>query len=233
MRILAISDIHNNVVCVGKLRAQEKNNFDVIAIAGDIGDHRAEEIFAILKTFGCPIVYIYGNWDGRLSRNKSFGKHCYFVDLEIVRIGSLYFTGFSFRGKGRRYPFRNADGMSDAGYARACATVLARRIAEIGVDPRNLVVMSHDKATRLSTWCPDLLLHLYGHRHTFDVRQKAETTYVNVSALDRMLAVIPKDGQASQYGTQANAGNYVVIKVSQQRKVTVECRLLRRELANW
>jgi predicted phosphodiesterase len=33
MRILALSDMHNNVACARKLRAQENNDFDVIAIA--------------------------------------------------------------------------------------------------------------------------------------------------------------------------------------------------------
>jgi predicted phosphodiesterase len=50
MRILAISDIHNNVACIRKLRSQESNQFDVVAIAGDIGGHRAAEIFAVLRT---------------------------------------------------------------------------------------------------------------------------------------------------------------------------------------
>src|SRR4029077_607275 len=41
MRILAFSDIHNNVACVRKLRAQETNSYDVITIPGDIGTYRA------------------------------------------------------------------------------------------------------------------------------------------------------------------------------------------------
>jgi len=43
MKILAISDIHNNVACVRKLRAQEANEYDVIAIAGDIGARAAAD----------------------------------------------------------------------------------------------------------------------------------------------------------------------------------------------
>ena len=37
MRLLAFSDIHNNLVAVRKLRALEKNTFDAIVVAGDIG----------------------------------------------------------------------------------------------------------------------------------------------------------------------------------------------------
>src|SRR5262249_42534979 len=63
MKILGISDIHNNLACVRKLRAQETNEYDVIAVAGDIGTRAAGEIFATLASFECPIVYVHGNWD--------------------------------------------------------------------------------------------------------------------------------------------------------------------------
>src|SRR5829696_5207817 len=79
MRILAISDLHNNVACIQKLPAQEDNNFNVIALAGDIGSHRADEIFNVLKTFKCPVVYVYGNWDHRLTRSLSFGRKCHLI----------------------------------------------------------------------------------------------------------------------------------------------------------
>ena len=74
MRLLAISDIHNNVACVRKLRGQESNDFDAIVLAGDIGGDRATEIFKVLKTFRCPILYVHGNWDHRLKPSVSFGE---------------------------------------------------------------------------------------------------------------------------------------------------------------
>jgi hypothetical protein len=95
MRILAISDIHNNVACIRKLRSQESNQFDVVAIAGDIGGHRAAEIFAVLRTFKCPLVYVYGNWDSQLTYRKRFGKGCHLAHLNVVKIGAFSFTGFS------------------------------------------------------------------------------------------------------------------------------------------
>src|SRR5437588_3156761 len=85
MKILAISDIHNNVACVRKLRSQEANEFDVIAIAGDIGDYRAKEIFDVLKTFRCPIVYVHGNWDSKLGYNDNFGPDCHLLHLNVVK----------------------------------------------------------------------------------------------------------------------------------------------------
>jgi predicted phosphodiesterase len=89
VRILAISDIHNNVACIRKLRAQEENKFDVVAIAGDIGGDRAVEIFKVLKTFMCPIVYVYGNWDRKLQHGLSFGDDCHLIHLNVVTIGGV------------------------------------------------------------------------------------------------------------------------------------------------
>src|SRR5437764_1156432 len=101
MKLLAISDVHNNVACVRKLRSQEGNDFDVIAIAGDVGSYRATEIFDVLKTFKCPIVYVYGNWDRKLTHKTTFGKDCQLIHLNVVKIGSLFFSGFSDFPRGR------------------------------------------------------------------------------------------------------------------------------------
>jgi predicted phosphodiesterase len=54
MRVLALSDIHNNVSCVRKLREQESNRLDALVIAGDIGRQRAAEVL-------CPVVFVNGN----------------------------------------------------------------------------------------------------------------------------------------------------------------------------
>jgi hypothetical protein len=48
--------MHNNGACVHKLRAQESNDYGVIATAGDIGNRRAVEVLKTLRTFECPIV---------------------------------------------------------------------------------------------------------------------------------------------------------------------------------
>jgi Icc-related predicted phosphoesterase len=95
MKLLAFSDIHHNLVAVRKLRASEKNSFDAIVVAGDIGSESATEFFAILATFKCPVLYVYGNWDHKLGYSASFGRHCHLVHSNIRMIGDLYFTGFS------------------------------------------------------------------------------------------------------------------------------------------
>src|ERR1700709_530909 len=79
MRLLAFSDIHHNLVAVRKLRAMEKNSFDAVVVAGDIGGESADRFFEILETFKCPVVYVYGNWDSKLSYKRNFGRRCQFT----------------------------------------------------------------------------------------------------------------------------------------------------------
>jgi hypothetical protein len=95
MRLLAFSDIHHNLVAVRKLRALEKNSFDAIIVAGDIGSKSAVDFFKILATFKCPVMYVYGNWDHELGYKKSFGAHCHLIHANVITIGNISFTGFS------------------------------------------------------------------------------------------------------------------------------------------
>jgi predicted phosphodiesterase len=225
VRILAISDIHNNVACVRKLRAQESNEFDVIAVPGDIGTHRAVEIFGVLTTFRCPIVYIHGNWD-RMPDGMGFGSEAHLVHLRVVRVGRLSFTGYSFDR-----PEEGGPAGSRSEYTRRCRARVIQAIREAGVTPSRCVLMAHDRAARLDQELPGLLLHLYGHVHRFDVSQRAGTTYVNVSALDRLLPVRQKP--RSRQLSYVNAGNYAAIEVRDDGAVTVECRLLARNYGDW
>jgi hypothetical protein len=95
MRLLAFSDIHHNLAAVQRLRVQEKNSFDAIVVAGDIGSESAPDIFKILMTFECPILYVYGNWDHKLGYKKSFGVNCHLIHWNVITIGNISFTGFS------------------------------------------------------------------------------------------------------------------------------------------
>lgn len=227
MKLLALSDLHNNVACVRKLRSQESNDFDLIAIAGDIGSDRADEIFSVLKTFECPIVYIYGNWDSRLPRHKSYGKDCHFVDLKVFEFDGLCFAGFSFSAKGN-----SRRSTSYAARARECAQELQQQLLKMQIDPRRLVLLTHAQATRIPIWCPGLLLNIYGHVHTFGVVRRGNTTYANVSALDRVLPVTRKENPRSEV-YNVNAGNYAVIEVAPGGIKSIECRLLKRDYVDW
>jgi Icc-related predicted phosphoesterase len=95
MRLLAFSDIHHNLVAVRKLRALEDNAFDALIVAGDIGNESAVEFFDIVRSFECPVLYVYGNWDHKLGYEASFGRNCHLVHSDVTAIGDFYFTGFS------------------------------------------------------------------------------------------------------------------------------------------
>jgi Calcineurin-like phosphoesterase superfamily domain len=95
IRILALSDIHNNVDCVRLLRGQESNDYDVVLVAGDMGSESAREILQICSTFRCPVLYIYGNWDNELDYNASFFDNCTHLHRKIVSIDGHSFAGFS------------------------------------------------------------------------------------------------------------------------------------------
>jgi hypothetical protein len=95
MRLLAFSDIHHNLVAVRKLRACEKNDFDAVIVAGDIGNESAAEFFSILETFECPVMYVYGNWDNKLDYESCFGPRCHLIHSNVITVGELSFTGFS------------------------------------------------------------------------------------------------------------------------------------------
>ena len=95
MRLLAFSDIHHNLEAVRGLRVLEKNSFDAVIVAGDIGSESAADIFKILMTFECPVLYVYGNWDHKLGYKKSFGANCHLIHWNAITVENISFTGFS------------------------------------------------------------------------------------------------------------------------------------------
>jgi predicted phosphodiesterase len=226
MKILAISDIHNNLACVRKLRAQEANAYDVIAVAGNIGTRAAGEIFATLASFECPIVYVHGNWD-RMPDDAKFGAGAHLVHLEAAKVGSLTFAGYSFHAPLPRWGQLSGT----AEYGRRCRALLRAALRKSSTDLQRCVLLAHDRARHLDREFPNLLLHIYGHVHTFEVLRRGTTTYVNAAALDRMLPVARKHDRKRL--RHVNAGNYAVINVGGGGKLSVECRLLRRNYQEW
>lgn len=232
MRLLALSDIHNNVPCVRKLRAQEDNAFDALVVAGDIGGNRTEEIFGVLRSFECPIVYVYGNWDHELARDDDFGLDAHLLHLNVTRIGSINFTGFS---EFRSEPDPNPSAVETRGkYYRRQADLLSRYLCESKVELAHTVLVTHERLTWLDTRFPALLLHVFGHNHGFDFSHVRGIKCANVSALDRMLPVLPtiarRRGQSLRY---VNAGNYAVIDIGKSGEIQIECRFLPHDYGAW
>jgi Icc-related predicted phosphoesterase len=95
VKLLAVSDIHGNVEAVHLLRERERNVFDAVIVAGDIGGGAAPEILNILASFACPIMYVFGNWDNQLPYDTDFGSACHHLHLRSVECGGWAFAGFS------------------------------------------------------------------------------------------------------------------------------------------
>ncbi|QJR82626.1 hypothetical protein CA267_018640 [Alteromonas pelagimontana] len=96
IRILAFSDIHNNLTCVDKLISQVSGEkFDCVVVAGDIGNQTAPTFFEKLSVLPFPICYVYGNWDSKLSYNTKFSDNSIHLHQNIQEIGGYYVVGFS------------------------------------------------------------------------------------------------------------------------------------------
>jgi predicted phosphodiesterase len=96
MRILAVSDMHGNIEAVRRVRERERNEFDAVLVPGDIGGREhAGEILALLSSFACPVLYVYGNADYELSYDEEFGKSRHHLHLKSLRAGDFTFIGMS------------------------------------------------------------------------------------------------------------------------------------------
>lgn len=93
-RILAFSDIHGAVPAVRTLVDVEAGSFDAVVVAGDIGPCPAE-FFLALEPLGCPVFYIYGNWDNRLEYDRVFSASFSHLHGRVATAGDLSFVGFS------------------------------------------------------------------------------------------------------------------------------------------
>ena len=272
MRLLAFSDIHHNLVAVRKLRAFEKNSFDAIIVAGDIGNESAADFFKILATFNCPVMYVYGNWDNALDYEASFGSRCRLIHSNVITIDNISFTGFSgcptdwgknpiARKLYCRIEERNKDVVdalrsgpthkiqrtkayreyvSQLQSAKSQILKLNREsigkaVKKAGVDPRQCVVVTHQRVSRLNEAVPETPLHLFGHLHTFSEQTFRMTRYVDVAALDRPVSARPRAKQ--EWGKEDcrnfNAGNYATIEINSPRAIKISCVDLPHDYPNW
>jgi predicted phosphodiesterase len=241
MNILAISDIHNNVAAVRRMRSLERNCFDVIIIAGDIGSDHAETIFKVLQSFKCPILYVYGNWDRKLSYKASFGADCHFLHLNFVKIKSLTFTGFS--GCPTHWG-RNPIAMRSLRKDRRTTSndinelnrqALKRLIKKSNIDLSRTVLITHERHTRVREIAPNVALHLFGHIHAHSDSTFAGTRYVNVAALDCTISARPRGKRKWTYADcrNYNAGNYTIINFQNDGNITSRCVYLPHDYKRW
>ncbi|WP_418887264.1 metallophosphoesterase family protein [Hyphomonas oceanitis] len=95
IRLLAFSDIHNNMQAVRVLRAQESNAYDAILVAGDIGGESVNSLLEICSSFQCPIHFVYGNWDFDATYGDRDDGLLGPIHHSIRRVGDIQITGFS------------------------------------------------------------------------------------------------------------------------------------------
>lgn len=196
MRFLAFSDVHNNLACVRKMRAQEQNTFDAILFGGDIGRKIPETFFEILASFGCPVFYVYGNWDIDLALDAKYHPRAQILHRSSVTLGGVTFAGFSDKpdGSARRH--------------------FAGSLKKSGADFSRTILMCHYELRGIEKDFPGLALHLYGHTHVMEQFERKGTKYVNLGVLDRQISARPKDKPVWVKEDCRNyiAGNYAIVQ---------------------
>ncbi|WP_442967727.1 metallophosphoesterase family protein [Rhizobium sp. 268] len=166
-KILACSDIHNNVNAVRQLRAREGNVYDALIVAGDVGSDAADEIFDILRTFDCPVLYVFGNWDSRLEHDRNFGDSCHHLHLSPYPVGDLTIVGETIDGIDPEWEASIEANTGDpAGVAIARQEYMDRHRAKLSEivaaqGPERTVVVSHDQDPDVSTGRAALSLRSY------------------------------------------------------------------------
>lgn len=198
MKLLAFSDVHNNLACVRKMRAQEENSFDAILFGGDIGRKIPEKFFEILATFECPIFYVYGNWDIDLPLDAKYHPRATILHRNFVTLNGITIAGFSDKpdGSARRQ--------------------FAGMLKKSGADFSRTILLCHYELRGVEKDFPGLALHLFGHTHVMERHDAKGTHYVNLGVLDRQISARPHDKPVwvKEDCRNYNAGNYAIIEAS-------------------
>jgi predicted phosphodiesterase len=242
MRLLAVSDIHGNVEAVRMLRERERNRFDAVVVAGDIGGKAAIGIMAILATFACPVLYVFGNWDRDLDYDLSFGPTCHHLHLRSVECGGWVFAGFSGLPAGwgqnpiaaaLRHEMESRHGLVPPDKAdlsgdlrrvsndaqRLNRQELAAVIKGSRAGPGRTIVVTHERLSRVERDLPGVPLFLFGHRHGFQSMTFRGAKFVNVSVLDNPVTVRPatRTRCTSKDLRNVNLGSYTIIEIDSDR----------------
>ncbi|ANM04705.1 metallophosphoesterase domain-containing protein [Rhizobium phaseoli] len=240
-RILACSDIHSNVNAVRQLRAREGNDYDALIVAGDVGSDAADKIFDILRTFDCPVLYVFGNWDSRLKHDRDFGDRCHHLHLSPYPVGDLAIVGETIDGIDREW-----EAVIKAMRADPARVAIARqeymdrqraKLSEIvaAQSPVRTVVVSHYRLTKTQTFLPGVPLFLFGHIHGFEDKNHRGQRFVNVIALDKKVMVTRKGLRRAAPGDFRflNDGSYVVISHDASAGFAIEPRRFDPDFSDW
>ncbi|QND47702.1 hypothetical protein HB780_18695 [Rhizobium lusitanum] len=241
-RLLALSDIHNNVNAVRQLKAREGNNYDAMIVAGDIGSDAASEIFEVLRSFECPVLYVFGNWDHSLKYDRAFGDRCHHVHLAPFRIGELSIVGETIDGIDPEWELLRSEIETEdpTNIPAVKKEFSARQRAKLSAiveteGPERTIVVSHYRLTKTQSFLKGVPFFLFGHIHRFEDSTSRGQRFVNVSALDNKVMVAPRGLKRitrSDYRL-INDGSYVVITHERDTGFSVEPRRFDPDFSNW
>lgn len=232
IRLLCLSDIHDNTRAVELLCAAEEARHDAVVVAGDMGSATATETLGrLVDRFRCPVLYVLGNWDARLPYGDLVpGAH--HLHGAPVRLRGMAIAGFSgcaanwgrnpiaaavraefgvAPGDARRVP----DAARRAALREADRRIVAANVAMVA-ESAPAVVVAHERVFRLRERVPAARLHLFGHVHGFRHTSKGALDNVNVSSLDW-----PRPGPE-----QPERAGYAVIEVAGDGTLAAEARRL-------
>lgn len=241
VKILSCSDIHNKVEAVEQLQSLESNDFDAIIVAGDIGSEATGEVFEVLRTFDCPVLYVLGNWDHRLEHRQNFRERCHHVHLSPFVINGLTVVGQSVDGIDPEWDARCQNSAAiEAATAAADRRLYLKeqreklsKIVSAG-NPERTVVVSHYRLTKTKGDLPDVPLFLFGHIHKFEDVTYRGQRFVNVSALDKKIMVAEKGKRPKPKDWRyINDGSYVIITHTERAGFSVEPRRFYPDFSGW
>ncbi|MBI3944400.1 MAG: metallophosphoesterase family protein [Armatimonadetes bacterium] len=178
LRVLHVSDIHNNPIAVDFIRQFTRRfRIDLIANTGDLTDYGTEVEDTVLRPLGeldVPQLFVAGNHDSqttvravdRLPRVRA-------LDGEMARVAGLRVVGWG-------DPVSQRTGYGSVDPTPGDLDALERRIrkglAELPEPPDIALVHSHRVAQRLEGL---VSVVLYGHDHRPGVRRGGGTVFVD------------------------------------------------------
>ncbi|MFD1745031.1 metallophosphoesterase family protein [Rhizobium helianthi] len=241
VKLLACSDIHNNVKAVRKLGSLETNDFDAVIVAGDIESQNADEVFEVLRTFDCPVLYVYGNWDNRLEYRQDFGERCHHVHLSPFDLNGLSVVGETVDGIDLEWEARrqNSSASDSAAIEADHSLYFQQQRAKLSAivaagNPERTIVMSHYRLTKTQGHLPSVPLFLFGQIHKFEDVTYRGQRFINVSALDKKVMVAKKGQRAGPKNWRyINDGSYVIITHNERTGFSVEPRRFDPDFFEW
>lgn len=192
MKILAISDIHDDVRAAETLYERVRNReLSAIVCAGDLGKLKnARKIAGVFDKMNIPFLYVLGNWDD-FSFDEQLSINSIHLHLRSVEINGWTFVGYSgcsanFYGENSSITsifekFKNDS--NSTRFHKEAREIRLQELSELFINEglgNNTVVVSHERIYKIRH---KPYLHLFGHIHKFCQTQYKETHFVNLPPL--------------------------------------------------